>query len=73
MAKADGLVTTAEIAAFREIFVIHPEETRNVARVFNLAKQDAAGYLGTFHARVVQQQHVDGLVSQTFDVHCAAR
>ena len=44
MAKADGLVTDAEIAAFREIFVIRPEETRNVARVFNLAKQEVTGF-----------------------------
>lgn len=44
MAKADGLVTQAEIDAFREIFVVHPEETQNVARVFNLAKQDVAGF-----------------------------
>ncbi len=44
MAKADGLVSAAEIAAFREIFVIHPEETQNVARVFNLAKQEVTGF-----------------------------
>ena len=44
MAKADGLVSEAEISAFREIFVIHPEETQNVARVFNLAKQEVTGF-----------------------------
>ncbi len=44
MAKADGLVSEAEIAAFREIFVIHPDETKNVARVFNLAKQEVTGF-----------------------------
>ncbi len=44
MAKADGLVSQFEINAFREIFVVHPEETENVARVFNLAKQDVAGF-----------------------------
>jgi DnaJ like chaperone protein len=44
MAKADGLVSEAEIAAFREIFVIHPDETQNVARVFNLAKQEVTGF-----------------------------
>jgi DnaJ like chaperone protein len=37
-------VSEAEIAAFREIFVIHPEETQNVARVFNLAKQEVTGF-----------------------------
>jgi DnaJ like chaperone protein len=44
MAKADGVVTRDEIAAFKEVFKIPPGEERNVARLFNLAKQDIAGY-----------------------------
>ena len=44
MAKADGIVTEAEIAAFREVFQVDAEEMANVARVFNLAKQDVAGF-----------------------------
>ena len=44
MAKADGVVTENEVAAFRQVFEIQPEELANVARVFNLAKQDVAGY-----------------------------
>jgi DnaJ like chaperone protein len=44
MAKADGQVTRAEVAAFRHIFVIEPEEESNAAQVFNLARQDVAGY-----------------------------
>lgn len=44
MAKADGLVTRDEVAAFREIFVIPPEDEKNAARVFNLARQDVAGF-----------------------------
>lgn len=44
MAKADGRVTPAEVAAFREVFVIPPEEEANAARVFNLARQDVAGF-----------------------------
>ncbi|WP_108815255.1 molecular chaperone DjiA [Loktanella sp. Alg231-35] len=44
MAKADGLVTKDEVVAFREVFVIPPEEEVNAARVFNLARQDVAGY-----------------------------
>ncbi|NNE25064.1 MAG: molecular chaperone DjiA [Rhizobiales bacterium] len=44
MAKADGVVTADEVAAFRQVFHIQPEELANVARVFNLAKQDVAGY-----------------------------
>ena len=44
MAKADGVVTSDEIAAFRELFEIPEGEKRNVARLFNLAKQDVAGF-----------------------------
>ncbi|MEM1102424.1 MAG: TerB family tellurite resistance protein, partial [Pseudomonadota bacterium] len=44
MAKADGHVTRAEVAAFREVVHIAPEEEENAARVFNLARQDIAGY-----------------------------
>lgn len=44
MAKADGLVTRDEVSAFREVFSIPPEDEANAARVFNLARQDVAGY-----------------------------
>jgi DnaJ like chaperone protein len=44
MAKADGLVTRDEVAAFREVFTIPAGEERNAARVFDLARQDVAGY-----------------------------
>ncbi len=44
MAKADGQVTRNEVAAFREVFYIPPEEEENAARVFNLARQDVAGF-----------------------------
>jgi DnaJ like chaperone protein len=44
MAKADGQVTRNEVAVFREVFTIPPGEERNAARVFNLARQDIAGY-----------------------------
>ena len=44
MAKADGLVTKDEVVAFREVFLIPPEEEANAARVFNLARQDVAGF-----------------------------
>ncbi|MCB1549457.1 MAG: TerB family tellurite resistance protein [Hyphomicrobiaceae bacterium] len=44
MAKADGVVTESEIDAFKEVFKIPPGEAANVARVFNLAKQDIAGF-----------------------------
>jgi DnaJ like chaperone protein len=44
MAKADGVVTRDEIEAFREVFKVPPGEEHNVGRLFNLAKQDVAGF-----------------------------
>jgi DnaJ like chaperone protein len=44
MAKADGVVTSDEIDAFRDIFQIPENEARNVTRLYNLAKQDVAGF-----------------------------
>ncbi len=44
MAKADGLVTRDEVIAFREVFRVGEADAKNVARLFNLAKQDVAGY-----------------------------
>lgn len=44
MAKADGLVTRNEVAAFREVFYIPKTEEENTARLFNLARQDVAGF-----------------------------
>ncbi len=53
MAKADGVVTADEIIAFREIFDIPPGEERNVSRLYDLAKQDVAGY-ETYARRVAE-------------------
>jgi DnaJ like chaperone protein len=44
MAKADGQVTKDEIAAFREVFRVPPDEIKNVGRVFNQARRDARGF-----------------------------
>ncbi len=44
MAKADGVVTKDEIEAFKEVFKIPKGEEHNVARIFNLAKQDVSGF-----------------------------
>ncbi|MCR9157495.1 MAG: molecular chaperone DjiA [Rhodobacteraceae bacterium] len=44
MAKADGLVTRDEVMAFREVFHIPSEDEQGAARVFNLARQDVAGF-----------------------------
>ncbi len=44
MAKADGLVTRDEVTAFREVFQIAEADQQGAARVFNLARQDVAGF-----------------------------
>lgn len=44
MAKADGLVTRDEVMAFRDVFHIPPEDEPAAARVFNMAREDVAGY-----------------------------
>ena len=44
MAKADGMVTRDEVSAFREVFQIAPGDESHAAKVFNLARQDVAGF-----------------------------
>jgi DnaJ like chaperone protein len=44
MAKADGVVTEAEREAFARVFRVPPQEAANVRRIFDLARQDVAGY-----------------------------
>lgn len=44
MAKADGHVTRDEVTAFREVFHIASRDEQGAARVFNLARQDVAGF-----------------------------
>lgn len=44
MAKADGRVAREEVAAFRRIFKIPRTEERHAARVFDLAREDVAGF-----------------------------
>ncbi len=44
MAKADGTVTRDEVSAFRRVFTIAESDAANAARVFNLARQDVAGF-----------------------------
>lgn len=44
MAKADGRVTRDEVMAFRQVFEIPTEEEANAAHVYNLARQDVAGF-----------------------------
>lgn len=69
MAGADGAVTRDEIAAFRRVFQVAPEDEPRVAMVFDLARRDIAGYEAyaeqvarIFQARpVVLEDLLDGL------------
>ena len=44
MARADGVVSEQELAAFGRVFRVPPQEEANVRRIFNLARQDVAGF-----------------------------
>ncbi len=44
MAKADGIVTQVEVQAFQQIFSVPAQDRRNVERLYNLAKEDVAGF-----------------------------
>src|SRR5471030_2907788 len=55
MAQADGVVTEEEFEIFRRVFGMPPEEEANVRRIFNLARQDVAGF-----------EHYAGQIAQLF-------
>jgi DnaJ like chaperone protein len=61
MAKADGVVTHDEVAAFKQIFHVPQAELAAVARVFNLAKQDVAGY-ETYARQIAKLFHAKALI-----------
>jgi DnaJ like chaperone protein len=44
MAKADGIATEEEFEVFRQVFGVPPQEEANVRRIFDLARQDIAGF-----------------------------
>ena len=44
MAKADGTVSRDEVAAFREVFQVPPQEEAHLRRVFDLARRSTAGF-----------------------------
>ncbi|MFV2051956.1 TerB family tellurite resistance protein [Aliiroseovarius sp. YM-037] len=64
MAKADGQVTRDEVTAFREVFLIRPEDEAQAARVFNMARQDVAGF--EEYATRISQMFAAGDDSLTF-------
>lgn len=44
LAKADGVVSRHEVGAFKEVFHVPDGEMGNVARLYDRARRDAAGY-----------------------------
>lgn len=44
IARSDGAVTVDEVEAFRRLVDVAPEDEADVRRVFDLAKQDIAGF-----------------------------
>ena len=58
MAKADGVVTRSEVDAFRDLFAVPEGEERNVRRLFDLAKQDIAGF--ETYARRIRDLYQEG-------------
>lgn len=57
IAKADGQVTRNEVAAFREVFHIPQGEEANAARVYDLARQDVAGF--EEYARKIRRMYAE--------------
>jgi len=72
MARVDGVVSDAEVEAFRRFFQVPPGEERNVERFFNLAKRDAAGF--ETYARQVAKlfpdapEILEGVIEGLFDI-----
>ena len=66
MAKADGQVTKDEVAAFREVFTIPTGEEKNAGRLFNLARQDVAGFED--YARKIKAMYADDLAAPLCDL-----
>ncbi|MEM8787989.1 MAG: molecular chaperone DjiA [Pseudomonadota bacterium] len=75
MAKADGHVTRDEVRAFREIFYIPPQDEAAAAKVFNLARQDVAGfdaYAGRIGAMFQDNPHLlENLLDGLFHIAMA--
>lgn len=59
MAKADGQVTRDEVTAVREVFHIPPEEEKNAARIFNMAREDVAGF-EEYATRIARMFRIEG-------------
>jgi DnaJ like chaperone protein len=57
LAKADGMVTVDEVAAFSRVFRAAPGDEAAIRRVFNIARQTVIGYEG--YARRIAKRYRD--------------
>ncbi len=57
LAKADGMVTVDEVAAFSRVFRSTPGDEAAIRRVFNIARQTVIGYEG--YARRIAKRYRD--------------
>jgi DnaJ like chaperone protein len=57
LAKADGLVTTDEVAMFARVFRVAPGDEAAMSRVFNIARQTVLGYES--YARRIAKRYSD--------------
>ena len=75
LAKVDGPVTKSEIAAFKEVFRVPPEEVHNVGRMFDRARTSPTGYepYAQQLAQMFAENHatLDEIVSCLFHVALA--
>jgi DnaJ like chaperone protein len=75
MAKADGVVTSDEVDVVKRLFVVPDHERPNVARLFNLAKQDVAGFEA--YARRIgglfadEPEELEDILDGLFHIACA--
>ena len=69
MAKADGVVTRNEVTAFRNVFHIPAADEPAAARVFNMAREDVAGF-ELYAARIARMFRVDDKPCGTDSVLC---
>lgn len=67
LAKADGVVARSEVTAFRRVFVIPRAEEKNAARVFDLARQDVAGFDAWAHRIAAMFPKEDPVLSDVLE------
>ena len=57
MTRADGVISPDELEAVQRVLRVPPKEQKNMARVFNLAQEDVAGF--DAYARQVARLYAD--------------